>query len=192
MACKTTKGFPAMMKTKITPFVFLGLFLAMSCGSSSGKSRSADEIDKDSPLGQANTLREEGMKKEVDGNVDGALEYYLAADEQYDKVGDKKNQDWGLINFYMGLIYRQKHDDRSAVDRFGKALEIIKASFGPDHSRVAEVLNYKGAAHKNLGEKEQALECFKKALEIREKESPPDENQIKILKMNINDIRDGW
>ncbi len=186
------KGFNAMMTNRMTPWVLLGLWVVAGCGAASGEPRSSAGGEREGPLAQADGLREEGMKEEGDGNTDGALEYYLSADEQYTKVGNKKNENWGLVNFYAGLIYRQKQDTQHALDRFTKAYEVLKVALGPDHPRVAEVLNYKGAAHKDLHQMDEAVDCFKKALEIREKESPPDENQIRILKMNLSDMREGW
>ena len=181
-----------MKQTIFTIFSTEILLFLFSCGPAQKNVESAEDADEDNVFAEADALYDEAMRIESEGNSEEALQYYLGAVEEYNKIGVNDYENWGYAHYYIGLIYREMDEPAVSAEHFGKSYAVLEKALGPDDPQVAQILTYKGVMEKDAGKIEEAIKSFNKALKIREQEDPPDENQIRILKMNINDIREGW
>jgi len=182
-----------MKKSSLYLIAALSIFIMFACASkqNTGETLYDDEGEED-PFAEADAIYNEAMRVEAEGNSEEALSYYLGAVDEYEKIGVTDCENWGYAHYYIGLIYMEMEEHALSAEHFGKSYKILKKALGRDDPQVAQILTYKGVMEKDNGDIEEAMKSFTRALEIREKEDPPDENQIRILKMNISDIREGW
>jgi tetratricopeptide (TPR) repeat protein len=90
----------------------------------------------------------------------------------------------------LGDVLQDLGDPEGAKECFERALRIDEAAYGPDHPNVATGINNLGNVLRDLGDLEGAKECFERALRILKKFYGEDHPNTKIVKDNLEQIRE--
>ena len=98
------------------------------------------------------------------GDYDEAMEIYIPALEQAEKLGDKYGMGYSLGN--IGIVHSNRGEFDKALEYYDKSIK-IKEEIG-DKQGMGQTLNNIGVVHLNKGKYDKALEYYDRSLTIHE------------------------
>jgi tetratricopeptide (TPR) repeat protein len=90
----------------------------------------------------------------------------------------------------LGAVARQERDVEAARSYFQQALDINRATLGPEHPRVAATLADLGAVARQEGDLQAARSYFQQALDINLRALGPKHETTELLTSNLEEIRE--
>jgi tetratricopeptide (TPR) repeat protein len=129
----------------------------------------------------------------AEGDESTALDYYLAAAEVYDEIGEE-TVDRAEAHFYAAdYLYKFSHREQ-AIEEYDAAVRIYLKYADNSQIKAAVALNNMGSIHRELHEKSKARSCWERALQIYKNASEERKNHQHIAKIeqNLRDLAEGF
>ena len=123
------------------------------------------------------------------GNYLKALEYLFKALAIREKILGKEHPNVALSYNNIGYVYIEQGDYPKALRYHFEALAIREKVLGKEHPDVAQSYNNIGVVYYCQGDHRLALEYLSKSLAIREKVLGPIHPNTKIVRDNIEDVK---
>ncbi|MBR0046227.1 MAG: tetratricopeptide repeat protein [Bacteroidaceae bacterium] len=123
------------------------------------------------------------------GNYLKALEYLFKALAIREKILGKEHPNVALSYNNIGYVYIEQGDYPKALRYHFEALAIREKVLGKEHPDVAQSYNNIGVVYYCQGDHRLALEYLSKSLAIREKVLGPIHPNTKIVRENIEDVK---
>ncbi len=124
-----------------------------------------------------------------EGQEAQALEFFLAAAEVYDKIGNVTVERAEAHYLAGESAHRLKQRDL-AIEKYNKALSIYLRFSGASKIKGAHALANLGAVYRELEEKDKARECWERALNIYRAAPPELQNKYNMarIRQNLTDL----
>ena len=119
------------------------------------------------------------------GNVEA---YHRLALQREEKAAAKDDPLIAVVLNNLGLVLRQKNDNRSAEPLFRRALAIQESKLGPDHTATATTLNNLGSLLQSIGQLAEAERLERRAMRIFEEKLGPESMELATTCNNLADV----